>query len=142
MDQKIDNRLKGCNVEGDYVGGNQTNNYYTMFQDSEREFVVTHNTNIKPVAYFTGRETELQELRQRVEDGRKSVLVSGMGGIGKTHVCRKLFEEYFNKHAKYKNEPFQHIGFIEYNGDMDSSLQNCLKFKIIGEASPILEKQI
>lgn len=100
MDQKIDNRLKGSKVGGDYVGGNQTNNYYKMFQDSERKFVVTHNANIKPVSYFTGRETELQELRQRIEAGRKSVLVSGMGGIGKTHICRKLFGEYFEKHSK------------------------------------------
>lgn len=130
MDQKIDNRLKRCNVEGDYVGGNQTNNYYTsMFRDSEREFVVTRNANIKPVVYFTGRETELKVLRQRVEEGYKSVLVSGMGGIGKTHICRKLFEEYLNKHKERENGPFRHIGYIEYNGDMDSSLQNCLKFK-------------
>ena len=129
MEQKIDNRLEDCDVGGDYVGGNQTNNYYNMFRDSEREFVVTHNANIKPVAYFTGRETELQELRQRIEDGRKSVLVSGMGGIGKTHICRKLFEEYLDKHAQNQDGPFQHIGYIEYDGDMGSSLQNCLKFK-------------
>lgn len=130
MNQKIGNRLRNCNVEGDYVGGNQTKNYYiSMFQDSEREFVVTHNANIKPMSYFTGREAELQELRQRIEDGRKAVLVSGMGGIGKTHICRKLFEEYLNKHAEDGNGPFKHIGYIEYNGDMGNSLQNCLKFK-------------
>lgn len=130
MDQKIDNRLRDCNVEGDYVGGNQTKNYYiSMFKDFEREFVVTHNANIKPVSYFTGRETELQELRQRIEEGRKSVLVSGMGGIGKTHICRKMFEEYLNKHAEGKDGAFRHIGYIEYDGDMGSSLQKCLKFK-------------
>jgi len=100
-----------------------------MLQESEREFVVTHNADIKPVSYFTGRETELQELRRRIEDGRKSVLVSGMGGIGKTHICRKLFEEYLNKHAEDENGPFRHIGYIEYSGDMGNSLQNCLKYK-------------
>lgn len=130
MDQKIDNRLKGCNVEGDYVVGNQTKNYYiSMFQDNEREFVVTHNANIKPVSYFTGREIELQELRQRIEDGRKSVLVSGIGGIGKTQICRKLFNEYNVKNGKEKNGPFSHIGYIEYEGDMNSSLQTCLMYK-------------
>ena len=128
MDQKIDNRLKGLNVGGDYVGGNQIKNYYiSTFQDSEREFVVTHNANIKPVSYFTGRETELQELRQRIEAGCKSVLVSGMGGIGKTHICRKLFEEYLKKHDE--NCPFRHIGYIEYDRDLNNSLQDCLKFK-------------
>ena len=74
------NRLKDSEIHGDFVGHDKITNIY-MFRDFEREFVVTHNTNIKPVSYFTGREVELQELRRRIEDGRKSVLVSGMGGI-------------------------------------------------------------
>lgn len=126
MVPEVVNKNKNCAFNGPYAGRDL---YITMYQDNEREFVVTHNANIKPVSYFTGRETELQELRQRIEAGRKSVLVSGMGGIGKTHICRKLFEEYINRHAEDKNSPFRHIGYIEYNGDMGSSLQNCLKFK-------------
>lgn len=126
MRPEVVNKNKDCVFNGPYAGRDL---YITMYQDNEREFVVTHNADIKPVSYFTGRETELHELRQRIEDGRKSVLVSGMGGIGKTHICRKLFEEYLNKHAENEGEPFRHIGYIEYNGDMGSSLQNCLKFK-------------
>ncbi len=126
MRREVDNRNRDCEFNGPYAGRDM---YITMYQDSEREFVVTHNADIKPVSYFTGRETELEELRQRIEEGRKSVLVSGMGGIGKTHICRKLFEEYLNKHADGENIPFRHIGYIEYNGDMGSSLQKCLKFK-------------
>ena len=122
------NKNKDCVFQGDYTGRDKITNII-MYQESEREFVVTHNANIRPVAYFTGRETELQELRQRIEAGRKSVLVSGMGGIGKTHICRKLFEEYSNRHAEGGNIPFRHIGYIEYDRDMDSSLQNCLKYK-------------
>ena len=122
------NRLKDSEIHGDFVGRDKITNII-MFQESEREFVVTRNANIKSVAYFTGRETELQDLRQRIEEGRKSVLVSGMGGIGKTHICRKLFDEYLEKHSKNENVPFQHIGFIEYNGNMGSSLQSGLKFK-------------
>ena len=129
MGLEIINRIKNSIFHGDYVGRDQNITNIIMFQDSEREFVVTHNADIKPVSYFTGRETELQELRQRIEEGRKSVLVSGMGGIGKTHICRKLFEEYTKKHANGENIPFCHIGYIEYNGDIGSSLQNCLKFK-------------
>lgn len=129
MKREVDNRNKDCEFHGDYVGRDNITVNITMFRDSEREFVVTHNANIKPVSYFTGRETELQELRQRVEEGRKSVLVSGMGGIGKTHICRKLFEEYIQKHADGKNIPFCHIGYIEYGGDMSGSLTNCLKYR-------------
>lgn len=125
MGPEVVNRNKNCVFYGPYAG----RDLYIMHQYSEREFVVTHNANIKPVSYFTGRETELQELRQRIGEGRKSILVSGMGGIGKTQICRKLFEEYLNKHATGGNESFRHIGYIKYDGDMGSSLQNCLKFK-------------
>ena len=126
MGPEVVNKNKKCVFNGPYAGRDL---YITMLEDNEREFVITHNADIKPVSYFTGRETELQELRQRIENGRKSVLVSGMGGIGKTHICRKLFEEYLNKYAVDENGPFRYIGYIEYNGDMGSSLQNCLKFK-------------
>lgn len=129
MGPEIVNRNKDSIFHGDFVGRDQNVTNIILFKDNEREFVVTHNANIKPVSYFTGRETELRELRQRIEDGRKSVLVSGMGGIGKTHICRKLFGEYLNKHAEGGNELFCHIGYIEYDGDMGSSLQKCLKFK-------------
>lgn len=126
MGPEVVNKNKDSVFNGPYAGRDL---YITMYQDSEREFVVTHKANIKPVSYFTGREAELQDLRRMAEEGRKSVLVSGMGGIGKTHICRKLFEEYLNKHAEDGNEPFRHIGYIEYNGDMGSSLQNGLKYK-------------
>ena len=130
MSLKIINKLKNSEIHGNYVGNDNIQLNIALYQDNEREFVVTHNVNIKPVSYFTGRETELEDLRQRIEEGRKSILVSGMGGIGKTNICKKLFEEYLNRHAVDENDPFQHIGYIEYTGDMDSSLQSCLKFKL------------
>ncbi len=117
------NRNKASNFYGPYAGRDL---YITMYQDSEREFIVTHNADIKPTVYFIGRETELEYLRRRTEEGRKSVLISGMGGIGKTQICRKLFDEYSKID---KNRPFSHIGYIEYDGDMNNSLHTCLKFK-------------
>ena len=112
-----------------YFKGEQNDTDIVMLQDNEREFVVTHNVNIKPVSYFTGRETDIKELRQKIENGSKVILVSGMGGIGKTHICRKLFEEYLSRHAGGEDGPFRHIGYIMYTGDMGYSLQRCLKYK-------------
>ncbi len=126
MGPEIINKNKDCEFIGPYAGRDL---YITMYQEQERQFVVTHNVNIKPVSYFVGRETDLQKLRNRIEEGRKSVLVSGMGGVGKTQICRKLFEEYHDKYSRHENVPYQHIGYIEYSGDMNSSLQNCLQFK-------------
>ena len=123
------NRNKNSTFHGAYAGRDMVTLNLIMLQDSDRGFVVTHKADIKPVTYFTGRETELKDLRQRIEEGRKSVLVSGMGGVGKTNICKKLFDEYHRQHAKDKNCPFRYIGYIEYDGNMDSSLQTCLKFR-------------
>lgn len=139
MRKKTSTKIYRSQVEGPVVGDDMYNINLIMFKDEEREFVVTHNADIKPVSYFTGRETELQDLRQRIEEGRKSVLVSGMGGIGKTHICRKLFEEYLNKHADNQGNSFRHIGYIEYNVDIDSSLLSCLKYKEQDKAEDNLE---
>ena len=130
MGPKTKNINKNNTFQGSYTGGDTYNtNIIILLKDTERKFIVTHNANIKPVDYFTGRETELKELRWRIEEKRKSVLVSGMGGIGKTHICRKMFDEYVERHSHNENVPFQHIGYIEYSGDMGSSLQNCLRYK-------------
>ena len=66
-------------------------------------------------------------------------MVSGMGGIGKTHICRKLFGEYYKKHNKGRDTLLRHIGYIEYNGDMDSSLMKCLRYK--KQDNPELNKE-
>ena len=121
MEQKIQNKLDDVDIGHDYVAGNQTNNYISLYREEEREFVVTHHATIKPVYYFTGRETELNDLRQKIESRQKSVLVSG-----KTHICRKLFEEY---KTMGRSGSFRYIGYIEYNGDLGSSLQECLRYK-------------
>ncbi|MDE7016908.1 MAG: tetratricopeptide repeat protein, partial [Lachnospiraceae bacterium] len=126
MGPEVVNRNKDSVFHGDYAGRDLNVTNIIMLEDKDREFVVTHNASIKPVSYFTGRETELKDLRQRIEERRKSVLVSGMGGIGKTHICRKLFEEYLSRN---ENGPFRHLAYIEYGRDMDSSLQVCLKFR-------------
>lgn len=140
---EIENKNKDCVFNGSYAGrdlyDNKVYNNITVYLESERNFVVTEKTNIKPVSYFVGREEELQDLRQIIEKGYKAVLVSGMGGIGKTHICRKLFEEYYVKHKKGEVEPFDHIGYIEYSNDMDSSLMKCLQYK--EQNNPELNKE-
>jgi Cdc6-like AAA superfamily ATPase len=46
---------------------------------------------------FTGRDEYLQSLRDyfssNVEGKRKSFLLYGLGGIGKTQICLKFIEE-------------------------------------------------
>ena len=128
----IRNTLREVSIEGNYIGGDQ-HTTVVISRDKPRDFIVTHRAGIKPVSYFTGREEELEILRQLINEGNKAVLVSGMGGIGKTHLCLKLCEEYITRHASNNAVPFQHIGYVEYDGDMDSSLVTCLKFEKQGQ---------
>lgn len=45
-----------------------------------------------PVVYFTGRSSELEQLKNAVNK-RQTVLITGLGGVGKTSLGRKLLEE-------------------------------------------------
>ena len=125
--KRIKNWVKDIQIGHDYIVIDQYN--ITTYQEKEREFIVTHKTETTPVTYFLGRETELQDLRKKVEQNRKFILVSGMGGIGKTQICKALFKEYDTRKKSGEKIPFEHIGYIEYNGNMDSSLIKCLRFK-------------
>lgn len=107
----------------------QDNENILMLRDNEREFVVTHNVCVKPVSYFTGREREIEELCRRIDGGCKAILVSGMGGIGKSSICKRLFEIYLDRHAEDVRGYFRHIGYIVYSGNMVESLQRCLVYK-------------
>jgi len=55
------------------------------------------------------------------------------------NICKKLFEKYTDKNIAYENRPFRHVGYIEYNGNMDNSLLNCLKYK--KQDNPELNKE-
>ena len=126
-DSSINSNLHHTHIGGNYTGGDCTTNHYHQSPASEpRGFIVTHTSDSKPTSHFMGRERELAHLRTNAEEGRKSILVSGMGGIGKTHICRQLFKEYHERHLRKESLPFQHIGYIQYDGNMDSSLVSCL----------------
>lgn len=108
---------------------NENSSSTAVLTEAERKFVVTNNLEVRPSQYFTGRKSQLKKLRKMIEKKRNAVLVSGMGGIGKTHFCKKLFYDYYAEYANNEDGPFKHIGYIEYDGSMDRSLQNCLLHK-------------
>ncbi len=46
-----------------------------------------------------GREMEIKDLAQRLKQSRRVLLVNGMGGIGKTEVCKTFFLDHYREYA-------------------------------------------
>ncbi|WP_346961607.1 tetratricopeptide repeat protein [Clostridium sp.] len=69
-----------------------------------------------------GREAELKDLELYFQDTNQIVLVSGIGGVGKTEICKA----YFNKH---KND-FKHVGWVSYISSIKESFVNQIRSNI------------
>lgn len=62
------------------------------FNEGQGGFSSRQNYLGGPVVYFTGRSAELAQLKEAVQK-RQTVLITGLGGVGKTSLGRKLLEE-------------------------------------------------
>jgi len=65
-----------------------------------------------------GRSNELEELQTLLNQKRRVVLVNGLGGIGKTEVCKS----FFNIHHK----EYEYAAYIEWFGSVKESLVRAL----------------
>jgi tetratricopeptide (TPR) repeat protein len=61
--------------------------------DSEGAAARSSRTIPEPVADFVGRSASLGQLKDDLANGARSVEISGMGGVGKTELARKLAQE-------------------------------------------------
>ncbi|MCL2087610.1 MAG: tetratricopeptide repeat protein [Oscillospiraceae bacterium] len=83
--------------------------------------VVTRETAPAPSHYFVGRETEREDIKNQLANNRKLMLVNGMGGIGKSEICKKLFHEL----------DMPHMGWVVFNKNVQETLHG--KFTAIDE---------
>lgn len=93
-----------------------------MLQDKKISEEITFGPP-KPVAHFLGRKTEMRDIEAIIEKNmqdheRVACWIYGMGGLGKTQLCRKLY-------IKLRNH-FSYIGWIPYQGDFRTSLVESL----------------
>ena len=56
--------------------------------------IVTQSRPAAPSGAFVGREDKIQTIEDAFRNGQTAVVLYGMGGIGKSEICRKLFWEY------------------------------------------------
>jgi tetratricopeptide (TPR) repeat protein len=67
-------------------------------------------TNCTKPAEFVGRETELVKLHTLLDEGKKSVIVNGLGGIGKTSLALQYVWQY--------KEHYHHIVWVEQQSSL------------------------
>ncbi|MBQ2581261.1 MAG: protein kinase, partial [Ruminococcus sp.] len=86
---------------------------------SQKDYIVPHLPHVSP--YFVGRETEMQEFSQMLDEYR-TVFVYGVGGIGKSTLVRSYI------HAK-KGE-YDVIVYLESDGDFRTAFANDTQLQI------------
>lgn len=68
--------------------------------------------------YFLSREKEVQELKNWLHEGKQPI-ITGIGGMGKTTLARKLFSEV--------EREYDCACWVDFSGDMETSLLNAFE---------------
>ncbi|WP_273327858.1 tetratricopeptide repeat protein [Vallitalea guaymasensis] len=127
QNQKVGDNSTAIQVNGDLV---LPNNIEVHLEKKEIcDFVFTNTNDIIPTNYFMGRQDEVKKLENMVRNNERCINVSGMGGIGKTHICRYLFNRYINQNKGNKENLVDCVGYLRYKNSMDETLVEGLKFE-------------
>ncbi len=81
--------------------------------------VITKEHPVSPSAYFLGRKTKLYDIEQAMIKKSRMVLLYGIGGIGKTELCRQLVENYT---VFTGTNIVKKIGWITYQDTLKNSV--------------------
>lgn len=99
-------------------------------EKKEIGFVLTVNNfvDIIPTSFFHGRDLQIEEIKKFMSEGKqKTILIYGMGGIGKTEICRTIYREYLDKHHIGEKIEFNHIAYLKYENNIDETLVNAFQ---------------
>ena len=80
-----------------------------------------HRRFLKKSSAFIGRENEIENIENQLLETKPLLLVSGIGGMGKTEICHQLAHRYITKKAPSFAKK---IGWIYYTGNLKSSFFN------------------
>lgn len=114
MVQNID-KNEGLNVGNVNTGGGDFN-YYADTSKKKEETAHKFLTNIPKInsGDFIGRDNELEDIREKSKEPGKSILLSGIGGIGKTSLAMAFIGS--------SDEDFEHLIWLEQSGSFESSI--------------------
>ena len=82
---------------------------------SARAELVTNERPVSASASFVGRADILRDIEAALRDGETIVNLYGMGGIGKSEICRKLFHDRADALSKY-------VGWLTWRDTLQNTL--------------------
>lgn len=120
--------------EGAQVNIASDNGYVNSIQNNMKlksniqSNIITYGQNITFTNNFVGRGDEINMVLKKLEKNDR-ILISGMGGIGKTTILKKLYHAIVES-KKNSNTKF---GYFDYKLSMDDTIYNALEFEKTGD---------
>ena len=97
-------------------------------EDAPQDLIISTTRPLQPSKFFMGREKEIEKITQSIKGIAKTVALTGMGGIGKTEICRNVFHMAINGEI----EGVTQVAWLPY--------QNSLKETIFNKLIPVNDK--
>lgn len=98
--------------------GNEIKNYNIV-----KETEGTYELTLPPIKFndfIVGREKEINDIKLFLKRNKKIVIINGIGGIGKTTLCKYL---YWNSKEIFR-DMYDHIAWINYENNIENSFIN------------------
>jgi predicted enzyme related to lactoylglutathione lyase len=103
---------------------------------SKNRKFITVSTVMTPSNVFLGREKTIDDIKEKAKT-KKVVLMNGMGGIGKTEICRYIFKYYSeNENA----DGVKYLGWVVYHDSLEDTFFNNFYDITADNAKDYLEK--
>lgn len=102
---------------------------YYKFNELDKKFE-KHNVQdfVKIISKDSGRpkstfvnRTEMCQLINEIEKNENYIVILGIGGIGKTELCKKIFWDYLNNKI---SDSVKYLAWVNYTNDLQTSLLN------------------
>lgn len=91
--------------------------------------VVTFTQDITYTNNFLGRKEDIKNIIKIIEK-KDRILISGIGGIGKTTISKRIYDDYLKKNRKNR---MRKLGYFNYELSLDETICNALKYNKTGD---------
>lgn len=91
--------------------------------------VITIGSDITPTNHFVGRKKELECVCAKMQQNDR-VLLSGMGGIGKTEILKQMYNKILKENRGNENIL---LGYFNYELSIEETIYSALKFEKTGD---------